>query len=160
MRPSAKFTTGWASVRTLIVFLMLTLGTLSGYAQDVDTASVSIDETQAAQEAADAWLALIDSLDYAASWQQAAPLFQQQVSEAQWVQALESVRGPLGPLLSRALDDRNYTTALPNAPEGEYVIIIYNSAYTQLEEAVETVTMVKTKAGEWRAVGYYVRPAQ
>lgn len=159
MKSSARLSTLRASVRTLLLFLML-LVTLGGYAQDADTASVSIDEAQAAQDAADAWLALVDSLDYAASWQQAAPLFQQQVSEAVWVQALESVRGPLGPLLARALEDRNYTTTLPNAPEGEYVVVVYNSAYTQAEKAVETVTMVKTKAGAWRAAEYFVRPAQ
>lgn len=152
-------TISWIRICPLIAIASV-VGAIEGHAQTADTAAVSIQEAQAAQEAADAWLNLIDSLDYAASWQQAASLFQQQVSEAEWVQALESVRGPLGPLVSRALDDRDYTTNLPNAPAGEYVIVMYNSAYTQLEEAVETVTMVKTKTGAWRPVGYFVRPAQ
>ena len=85
--------------------VLLTVFTISaGRAQEliltdsITPDSINATAGQAAQEAADAWLALIDSTDYAASWQQAAPMFQQQVSEAQWVQMLESVRGPLGPL--------------------------------------------------------------
>ena len=141
-----------------LAFVLLLLGTSYGFAQD--SVSVSVEEEQAAQEAADAWMALVDSMDYAASWQQAAPMFQQQVSEAQWEQALQSVQGPLGAFVSRNLEQREATTALPNAPEGEYVVITYNSAYVQLENAVETVVMAKTKSGEWKAAGYFVRPTQ
>ena len=125
----------------------------------VDTAAVSIEEAKVAQDAAAAWLALIDSTDYRESWQQAAPWFQEQLSEEAWEQALESTLGPLGPLLSRAPQDREYTTTLPKAPEGEYVIVTYESSYIQLEAAVETVTMMKTDDGTWRVVGYLVQPA-
>ena len=71
---------------------------------------------------------------------------------------MRSVRGPLGPLLSRAPQGREYTTSLPNAPEGEYVVITYGSSYTQLENAVETLVMVLNPAGDWKPAGYYVRP--
>lgn len=138
-----------------IAALLITVST-TGFAQD--TAAVSIEEAQAAQDAANAWIALIDSLDYAASWQQAAPYFQEQVSEAEWTQQLQSGHGSLGPLVSRTPQDREYSTALPNAPEGEYVIVTYASAYTQLENAMETVTMMKSDDDTWRAVGYFVRP--
>ena len=141
-----------------LLLIILMAGSTYGFAQD--TAAVSIEEAKVAQGAADVWLELIDSVeDYAKSWQQAAPLVQQQLSEEAWEQTLESTLGPLGPLVSRALQDRQYTTALPNAPEGEYVIVTYESSYTQLEAAVETVIMTKTEDGTWRMAGYFVRPA-
>lgn len=149
-----------------IAVLLVAFATSVGQAQDrivtdpITPDSINADEGQAAQEAADAWLALIDSLDYAASWQQAAPMFQQQTSEAQWVQTLRSTLGPLGPFISRAPQEREYRTVLPGAPEGEYVIVTYGSHYTQLAQAVETVVMAKTDADTWQAAGYLVRPAQ
>ena len=139
------------------LFMLLIASITYGQAQD--TAAVSVEEAKAAQDAADSWITLIDELSYAESWQQAAPFFQEQISETAWVQQLQSVRGSLGPLVSRAPEDRTPATALPNAPEGEYVVVTYASAYTQLEDAVETVTMMNDD-GTWRAVGYYVRPRE
>ena len=154
-------------VRGGVVVALLTLvATSTGLAQDliltdsITPDSINANAGQAAQEAADAWLALIDSTDYAASWQQASPMFQQQVSETQWVQTLQGVRGPLGAFQSRAPQEREYRTALPGAPEGEYVVVIYGSNYTQLARGVETVTLTKTDAGEWKVVGYSIRPTQ
>ena len=123
-----------------------------------DTAAVSTEEAQAALDAANAWLALIDDLNYAESWQQAASLLQEQTNQVGWEQQLRTVRGSLGPLLSRAPQDRERATALPDAPEGEYVIITYGSSYTQLEDAVESVTMVKADDGTWRGMAYTVQP--
>ena len=146
--------------------LLATLISFTGLAQEliltdsITPDSINANAGQAAQEAADAWLGLIDSTNYEASWQQAAPMFQQQVSEAQWVQTLRSVHGPLGAFQSRAPQEREYRTAIPGAPEGAYVIVTYGSNYTQLASAVETVTLTKTDTGEWKVVGYYIRPAQ
>lgn len=140
--------------------LLLILGSLGGVAaaQEAGITTVPIAEQQAAQDTADAWLALIDSMDYAASWEQASAALRQQVTQTQWEQTLRSVLGPLGPLLSRAPQGREYTTTLPNAPKGEYVVITYGSSYTQLENAVETLVMVLNPAGDWKPAGYYVRP--
>ena len=141
--------------------LLLVIGLFGGItvAQETDTAAVSIAEQQAVQDSADAWLALIDSMNYVGSWEQASAAFRQQVTQAEWEQALRSVLGPLGPLLSRAPQGREYTTTLPNAPEGKYIVITYGSSYTQLENAVETLVMVRNPAGAWKPAGYYVRPA-
>ena len=72
---------------------------------------------------------------------------------------MRSALGPLGPLLTRAPQGREYTTTLPNAPEGEYIVITYGSSCIQLADAVETVVMVRNPAGAWKPAGYYVRPA-
>ncbi len=155
-----------SSVRRLrlrAALLLLIVGLLSGVAvaqeTGITTVPISIAEQQVVQDSADAWVALIDSMDYVASWERASAAFRQQVTQAEWEQALRSVLGPLGPLLSRAPQGREYTTTLPNAPEGEYIVITYGSSYTQLENAVETLVMVRNPAGAWKPAGYYVRPA-
>lgn len=142
-------------------FLALTLVLIAGVvvAQESDTVAVSLAEQQTAQDTADVWIALIDSMEYAASWEGASAAFRQQVTQDQWEQGLQGALGPLGPLLSRAPQGREYTTTLPNAPEGEYVVITYGSSYAQLENAVETIVMVRNPAGVWKPAGYYVRPA-
>ncbi len=154
-----------SSVRQLrlrAALLLLIVGLLGKVAvaqeTDITTVPISIAEQQVIQDSADAWVALIDSMDYEASWERASSAFRQQVTQAEWEQALRSTLGPLGPLLARAPQGREYTTTLPNAPEGEYIVITYGSSYTQLENAVETLVMVRNPAGMWKPAGYYVRP--
>lgn len=141
--------------------LLLITGLFSGVvlAQESDSVSVSLVEQQTAQDTADVWVALIDSMKYAASWEGASAGFRQLVTQDKWEQDLQSVLGPLGPLLSRVPQGREYTTTLPNAPEGEYIVITYGSSYTQLADAVETVVMIRNPDGVWKPAGYYVRPA-
>jgi hypothetical protein len=115
------------------------------------------DQTASAVKAAEAWLALVDAGDYAASWQEAAPVFKEAVSQPQWEAAAKSVRGPLGKLESRELLDAKFTTTLPGAPDGEYVVIQFKTKFAHKAEAVETVTPMKDPAGVWRVSGYFVR---
>ena len=145
----------WIKV-TLFTLLLVGAGEY-GYGQD--TTQVSVEEEQKAQEVANDWLSLVDSLEYAASWQQAAPVLQQRESESTWEQSLESVHGPLGPLLYRSVQDRESTSEAPNLPEGEYVVIVYESSFTQLEAATETVIVTKTDQS-WQVADYSITPAQ
>ena len=146
-------------IREGLVILLLLVGSTYSFAQNEDTAMVSVEEAQAAQDAANAWLSFIDDMDYTSSWQQAAPVLQERESESAWEQTLESDHGPLGPLLSRAPQNREYTRSAPDLPEGEYVVMVYESSYTQLEDAIETVIMTRTADDSWRAAGYEIRPA-
>ncbi len=115
------------------------------------------DQTAPAVKAAEAWLSLVDSGDYAASWKEAAPVFKEAVSQAQWEAAVKSVRSPLGKLESRELMGAKFTTTLPGAPDGEYVVIQFKAKFAQKAEAVETVTPMKDPEGAWRVSGYFIR---
>ena len=112
---------------------------------------------QLAQQSADAWLALVDSGKYANSWDEAAQLFKQAVSKAQWQSALQSTRDLLGKLLSRKVKSATYAKTLPGAPDGEYVVIQYDSSFEHKQAAVETVTPTLDKDGKWRVSGYYIK---
>src|ERR1035441_2552882 len=112
---------------------------------------------QLAQQSADAWLALVDSGKYADSWQEAAQLFKAAVSKEKWRDALRGTRDPLGKMLSRKLKSATYAKTLPGAPDGEYVVIQYESSFEHKQLAVETVTPMLDKDGQWRVSGYYIK---
>ena len=112
---------------------------------------------KAAIESANRWLALVDSADYGASWNESASLFRNAVSKAQWSQKVQSVRGPLGKVESRKLKSATYSTSLPGAPDGQYVVIQYQSSFEHKKSAVETVTPMLDKDGKWRVSGYFIK---
>lgn len=112
-------------------------------------------EGAAAQEAGK-WLALVDGLQYQESWNRAAALFKQQVTARQWLQAMSAARNPLGNMVSRQLMKATYTTSLPGAPDGEYVVLQFQTEFMNKKNAVETVTPMFDR-GQWRVSGYYVR---
>ncbi len=112
---------------------------------------------EAAQLAAQSWLAVVDSGKYTESWSQASELFKKSVTVEQWENALHSVRGSLGKFQSRRVTSAQYTKALPGAPDGEYVVIQYESAFENKKAATETVTPMKDKDGQWRVSGYFIK---
>lgn len=107
--------------------------------------------------AAKNWLVMVDQEKYAESWKEAAGYFKSAVKQEQWEQMLPAVRKPLGKLVSRAVKTATYKTALPGAPDGEYVIIEFESAFENKKSAVETVTPMLDKDGKWRVSGYFIK---
>jgi hypothetical protein len=117
------------------------------------------DEGQAvskAQAAAKSWLALTDAGKYGASWDEAAALFRKAISKTDWETALGKVRGPLGAMKSRKLKSATFTRTLPNAPDGEYVVIQFDTQF-EGRSVVETVTAMKEKDGSFKVSGYFVK---
>lgn len=124
------------------------------YAQDPQAA----ESPQAvAGQAAKQWLLLVDSGGFAASWDQAAAAFQAAVSKPSWEGAIRAARTPLGAVKSRTLKSAVFTQSLPGAPDGEYVVIQYDTQFENKAHAVETVTPMREKNGSWRVSGYFVR---
>ena len=116
------------------------------------------EQEQQAVQAAEAWLALVDSGSYAESWDVASPMFQDAVTREGWESSLNQVRKPLGDLNSRELATAEFTANLPNAPKGEYVVIRFQTSFENLEAAVETVVPMKTGDGVWKVSGYFIAP--
>lgn len=110
-----------------------------------------------AVKASDAWLSLVDAGRYADSWENAAGYFRDSVSGAQWEQMLSAVRKPLGKVVTRKLKSKEYMTSLPGAPDGEYVVISYETSFTNKKSAIETVTPMLDKDGKWRVSGYFIK---
>ena len=111
----------------------------------------------AALSAAEKWLAIVDSERYTESWHETAELFKTAVSPNQWEQSMRAIRKPLGRLLSRRLKAKAYRSSLPGAPDGEYVVIQFDTSFENKRAAVETITPMMDKDGFWRVSGYYIR---
>ena len=123
-----------------------------GESKDAEVAA-----TKAAGEAAKSWLALVDAGEYSKSWSASSALFQKLVTSDQWERTVHGVRGDLGKLVSRKATKADYSRTLPGAPDGEYVIHEYSSAFENKKEAMETVVLLKEKDGSWKAVGYFIK---
>ena len=112
---------------------------------------------EAAIAAAEKWLPMVDSGNYGQSWREAAGYFRYAINEEKWVQTINAVRNPLGKLISREVQNTTYWTSLPNAPEGEYIVIQFKTSFGNKKSAIETVTPMFEKDGIWRVSGYYIQ---
>lgn len=111
----------------------------------------------AAAEAAEKWLALVDEGKYSESWDEAAGFFKGAVTKEQWHQSLSGVRKPLGKALKRELSSSRYATQLPGAPDGQYVVIQFETSFENKKSSVETVTPMMDEDGRWRVSGYFIK---
>ena len=118
-----------------------------------------MEDRTAAVEAASAWLTLVDRGAYAKSWDEAAELFRGAMGRDRWVTTLGNVRAPLGTVLTRTVGSAEFTTELPGAPPGAYVVIQFETSFANLPNAVETVTPMRDPDGNWRVAGYFIRQA-
>jgi len=115
------------------------------------------EKEKAAVSAAEKWLALVDEGNYGQSWKEAAESFRNVVTPEQWEQAAQAARKPLGRLVSRTVKSTDYRTSLPGAPDGEYVVIQFSASFANKAAAIETVTPMLDKDGQWRVSGYYIK---
>ena len=112
---------------------------------------------KSATTAAQAWLGQIDAGNYGRSWKEASSYFQGAVTETKWTEALNGARKPLGKLVSRKLGKAQSATSLPGAPDGNYVVMQFDTSFSNKKSAVETVTFVQATDGKWKAAGYYIK---
>ena len=98
------------------------------------------EKESAAVSAAGEWLILVDEGKYDNRWEKAASLFKTAVKADQWSQTVKAGRTPLGKRLKREVKTVYYTTELPGAPDGEYVVIQFETSFENKKSAIETVT--------------------
>lgn len=109
--------------------------------------SCSNDKTTVARSTADAWLKIVDSGNYAQSWNESASLMKTAVAKEQWEQILNVNRAPLGSLVSRKLTSVEYKEYLPGAPAGQYVLLQYQSTFEHKSGVIETAAPTLDKDG-------------
>ncbi len=134
----------------------LTVLMVAGVTMTCSAADNSKKEALAIQSAT-SWLQLADNGKYGESWDSAAAVFKKAISRDKWQQAMKQVREPLGKLLSRKVKSATYTTTLPGVPDGEYVVIQFETSFANKKNAVETVTPMIDKDGKWHVSGYFIR---
>lgn len=132
-----------------MIGVILIIASATGMAQNASKEKAAVASTEK-------WLGVVDAGQYAESWQETATFFRKTVSQRKWEQSMRSFRKPLGKLVSRRIVSSMYQTSLPGAPDGEYVVMQFNTSFANKESAVETVTAMLDKDGTWRVAGYFI----
>jgi hypothetical protein len=140
---------------TLIVFAVSVLLTCTQEDKQ-DITNHTADE-QAAVQSAEKWLALVDEGKYGDSWDEAADVFKNAVTKDEWEEMLDKTRPPFGKVLERNVKTKAYKTSVPGVPDGEYVVIQFQTKYEHKANTIETVTPSKEKESNWRVAGYYIK---
>lgn len=132
----------------LLIFGVLACKVIA--AEDVDTKMPAV-------AAAEAWLKLVDDGQYAGSWEQAAEYFRAVVKQHSWEDSIRPLRESLGKVTARTLKAQHHATSMPGAPDGEYVVIQFETSFENKKNAIETVTPMIDPDGVWRVSGYYIK---
>lgn len=150
---------GWVKRKRVIAMIRdVILGVAVGAFLLTSSAIASNSEKEdAAVLAAQHWLSMVDGEEYAGSWEEAAGYFKRNVGRDQWRLSLRGVRKPLGKVISREVKSKTYMTSLPGVPDGEYVVIQFETSFEHKKFAIETVTPMMDMDGKWRVSGYYIR---
>lgn len=117
--------------------------------------TVCFAEYEAEIEAATTWLGLVDSGEYAESWEQSAPLLQVKIKKKQWQETMEQMRAPLGAALSRKIVQAGSKKRLDGLPRGKYVLFIVETNFSGQSGATEIITVKNDD--EWRVTGYVIQ---
>ena len=112
---------------------------------------------EVARASATAWLKTLDAADYPATWRTASEAFKAAIAADAWGQAAKAARSPLGQVKSRAERSATFRRTLPGAPDGEYIVIQFETAFEKKAQAVETITATHEPDGNWRIGGYFVK---
>lgn len=116
--------------------------------------------TKTAVKVAKRWLKLIEAGDFGKSWDEIAKSAKESKPSAtreQWIKDLTPLMKKLGAVQSRKLVSKDYTTTVPGAADGQYVILTYKTVFKNKKGATETVSTMKDKDGRWRVAGYWVK---
>ena len=114
-------------------------------------------DIKAAVKAAEKWLSLVDNGEYARSWEESARFFQTNMTQEIWEKALTGFLPGFGEMKQRKVSKSSYLTKMPGGPDGEYVMIRFETDYANKKAAIETVTPKKEEDGKWRVCGYFIK---
>ena len=73
------------------------------------------------------------------------------------MKAVQSARAPLGALKSRIFKTATFTRSLPGAPDGEYVVIQFDTQFENKAAAVDAVKPMRQKHGAWKVSDYDIQ---
>lgn len=145
----------------LLCGLLFILAPVKGLrAQDTAPSPTPASQTggeTAAQAAGEVWLALADDGRYDAAYTGAAGIFQKLMTKEQWVKLVTAGRGPLGKVTSRKLKDAKFSPKMNGAPDGQYVVLHFDTAFERKPAAIETLTTLLDTDGQWKVCGYFIR---
>lgn len=110
-----------------------------------------------ATKTAYAWLNLLDKGKTNQCWDEASKLVQLAVSKEKFHKTMAFVRQTFGKVLDRKLINSEERSALTGVPDGQYIVFTFETRLEHKKEAIETLTVSKSKNGKWKVAGYYIK---
>jgi hypothetical protein len=130
---------------TLLLPTTLAAGTV---ANPTDPATL-----QASAKASLDWLKTVDDGNYGGSWDQSSAVMKLTMPKDEWIEMLNSMRKPLGSVITRTVADQRTAKDPKGLPPGDYVVMFYNTSFSGRPKANELVTLY-FDAGEWGVMTY------
>lgn len=112
--------------------------------------TVPVAETEAVGAARD-WLALHDEGRWRDTWNGTTAEFRKLNSLERWTEVAQSVRPPLGAVISRVAIAQEDVPAPPAGIE----VVKFRTRFASKPDAVETVSLAR-EDGTWKVVGIYI----
>ena len=112
--------------------------------------------TQQSVVAASEFLYLVDTEEYAKSWDVTSDTLKMMLSQEMWNERIAELRSFLGPIVERIQQDITYTDSASDVPEGEYVVMTFISTFELRERVVEKITLMLGDNDRWEVVGYFL----
>ena len=106
--------------------------------------------------AAESWVKLLDGRRWADSWKASGAPFRSKITETGWASTIEPLRSQLGSVTSRAFRGVTSSGAPAGAPDGEYRIVQFATAFANKPDSVETVVLAR-EGSAWVVEGYFIR---
>lgn len=141
--------------RVLAVFLVITSILLASCATQTAARQERRADEASAREAAARWLALLDSGDYETAYEWEAKDFRMTRTQKQFVRYMQARRAPFGNTLGRKIIGSAPAHKFAGVPEGNYVSVIFKTAFEKKRETAERVIIVKQPEG-WRVIDYRI----
>ena len=107
--------------------------------------------------AAAEFLFLVDTEEYAESWEVTSAVLQKMLTQQAWSEKISELRTFLGPIIERVQQNIAYTDDATDVPSGEYVVMTFVSKFELRERVTETITLLLGDDNRWQVVGYFLR---
>lgn len=112
--------------------------------------------TQQSVTAASEFFYLVDTEEYALSWEVTADHLKKILTQKAWNEKIAELRSFLGPIVERIQQDISYTDSASDVPSGEYVVMTFISRFEFRERVVERLTLMLGENDQWQVVGYFL----
>jgi uncharacterized protein (UPF0297 family) len=103
------------------------------------------------------FLEQLDQAQYGDAWHTMSFLFQDLNSQDQWLNRQQTIRTAYGALSARQLDDINYRQGYNLSPDGLYVVVKFNSGFTNKADTTESVILDCRSGPECSIREYIIR---
>ncbi len=137
-------------MRVILLFTFcLLLSLLPSNAQAGETLAA---ESAKAISEAQLFLEHLDAMDGAYVWSAGTPIFQARYDQDKWITLQQLLRMSYGALVSRQLKAIHYKQSYYSAPDGYYIIVQFDSSFTNKQKMVETVILDAGDPVLWKII--------